>query len=90
MSRTAGAKNETVQNDYFGKFFAPTEDELIMMGMKKKPALPKVVKVCRPQHYGSRACMWVTEWVDERTYEAYVQKYQGLEVLKDKRRKKNE
>lgn len=90
MSRTAGAKNETAQNDYLGKYFRPTEEELQMMGMKKKLAPPKVVKVCRPQHYGSRACMWVTEWVDERTYEAYVQKYQGLETLADKRRKKHE
>ena len=80
-----GGEQGTV-HDHFGKFFLPTEDELEAMGMRKRPALPKVVKVCRPQHYGSRACMWVTEWVDERTYEAYMQKYQGMEVLKDKRR----
>lgn len=89
MSRTAGSKNEG-PHEYFGKWIRPTEDELEAMGMRKRPALPKVVKVCRPQHYGSRACMWVTEWVDERTYEAYVQKYQGLETLADKRRKKHE
>lgn len=75
---------------YFGKFFLPTEEEREMMGMKKKPALPKVVKVCRPQHYGSRACMWVTEWVDERTYEVYLERYQTMETLADKRRKKHE
>lgn len=79
-----------MDSTYSGKIFRPTEDELIMMGMKKKPALPKVVKVCRPQHYGSRACMWVTEWVDERTYEVYLERYQTMETLADKRRKKNE
>lgn len=79
-----------MDSTYSGKIFRPTEDELIMMGMRKRPALPKVVKVCRPQHYGSRACMWVTEWVDERTYEVYLERYQTMETLADKRRKKNE
>ena len=87
MSRTAGSKNEG-PHEYFGKFFRPTEDELEAMGMKKKPALPKVVKVCRPQHYGSRACMWVTEWVDAKTYELYTQRYPTMEVVEDKRRRK--
>lgn len=84
-----GGEQGTV-HDHFGKWIRPTEDELEAMGMRKRPALPKVVKVCRPQHYGSRACMWVTEWVDERTYEVYLERYQTMETLADKRRKKNE
>lgn len=84
-----GGEQGTV-HDHFGKWIRPTEDELEAMGMRKRPALPKVVKVCRPQHYGSRACMWVTEWVDERTYEVYLERYQTMETLADKRRKKHE
>lgn len=77
-------------HEHFGKHIIPTEEELYAMGMKKYPAPPVTVKVCRPQHYGSRACMWVTEWVDERTYEVYLARYQTMETLVDKRRKKHE
>jgi len=82
-----GGEQGTV-HDHFGKWIRPTEAELEAMGMRKRPAMPKVVKVCRPQHYGSRACMWVTEWVDDKTFERYQQKYPHMEVLVDKRRKK--
>lgn len=88
MSRTAGSMKDG-PHEYFGKWIRPTEDELEAMGMRKRPALPKVVKVCRPQHYGSRACMWVTEWVDAKTFEQYLERYPAMEVVKDRRKKKN-
>ena len=78
------------REDHFGKFFRPTEEEPQAMGIKKYPEAPKVVKVCRPKHYGARACVWITEWVSERTYEVYSEKYPTMEVVEDKRRKKSE
>lgn len=75
-------------HEHFGKHIIPTEEELYAMGMKKYPAPPVTVKVCRPQHYGARACMWVTEWVDERTFEWYTTKYPTMQIIERKGKRK--